>query len=77
MLQPKQLYEVAEQVINLLFDGTKTWNMSFSCGYLIVTFIRKVLKDLQLDLSKYETTQIYRQAAPYHSLYFGPIDKDV
>lgn len=69
-------YDKLNTVTELLIDSTKTAYLTLSLGYMVVVELRKLLITLKIDPTRFESTQIFKQAVPFKTLYYGEITKD-
>jgi hypothetical protein len=56
------------------FEG---YNCTLSMYYLLIMDLRKLLTELKIDTKRYESTQLFKQGAPFKTLHYGEITKEI
>ena len=64
---PEKYNEAFQVFVDSLFGN----DITTTVNYLLITDLRKLLIDLKIDLKSFETTQIFKQAVPMKTLYYG------
>lgn len=53
------------------------YNCTLSVYYLLIMDLRKLLIELKIDTKRYESTQLFKQGAPFKTLHYGEITKEI
>lgn len=64
-------FERFSDAVEIYEEGFKVNNVTIAVYFVFVMDFRRFLIDLKYDISKYESTQLFKQAAPFKTLFYG------
>ena len=65
------------QAVKEFLDGAMAGSVTLTMYYLMIFDFRKMLVDLKIDPTGFESTQIFKQACPFKTLHYGEMSKEV